>query len=86
LPFPIPGNFLNPGIEPESPEWQAGSLLSEPPVKPEQYLSPHEKQESNLQETSLAVWWLRLCLPIAGVADSIPGWEGKIPHTSRPEN
>ena len=26
LPFPSPGNFPNPGIEPESPDWQVDSL------------------------------------------------------------
>ena len=31
LPFPSPGDLLDPGIEPAS---QAGSLLSEPPEKP----------------------------------------------------
>ena len=33
LPFPPPGNLLNPGIEPKSPTLQAGSLPSEPPRK-----------------------------------------------------
>ena len=30
LPFPSPGDLLNPGIEPGSPELQADSLPSEP--------------------------------------------------------
>ena len=30
LPFPFPGNLLNPGIEPESPALQLDSLLTEP--------------------------------------------------------
>ena len=30
LPFPSPGNFPDPGIEPRSPTLQADSLLSEP--------------------------------------------------------
>ena len=34
LPFPSPGDFPNPGIEPQSPELQADALLSEPPGKP----------------------------------------------------
>ena len=34
LPFPPPGDLLDPGIEPRSPALQADSLLSEPPVKP----------------------------------------------------
>ena len=31
LPFPSPGDLPDPGIEPQSPELQANSLLSEPP-------------------------------------------------------
>ena len=31
LPFPPPGDRPNPGIEPGSPEFQAGALTSEPP-------------------------------------------------------
>ena len=31
LPFPSPGHFPDPGIEPRSPALQADSLLSEPP-------------------------------------------------------
>ena len=31
-PFPSPGDFPNPGIEPRSPTLQADSLLSEPPI------------------------------------------------------
>ena len=34
LPFPSPGNFPDPGIEPESPALEVDSLLSEPPGKP----------------------------------------------------
>ena len=34
LTFPSPGNLLDPGIEPESPALQAGSLLTELPGKP----------------------------------------------------
>ena len=33
LPFPSPGDLLDPGIEPGSPTLQADSLLSEPPGK-----------------------------------------------------
>ena len=33
LPFPSPGNFPNPGIEPGSPTLQADTLPSEPPGK-----------------------------------------------------
>ena len=34
LPFPSPGDLLNPGIKPRSPTLQADSLPSEPPGKP----------------------------------------------------
>ena len=33
LPFPSPGDFLNPGMEPESPALQTDSSPSEPPGK-----------------------------------------------------
>ena len=37
LPFPLPGNLSNPGIEPMSPAWQADFffLTAEPPGKSE---------------------------------------------------
>ena len=34
LPFPPPGDLLDPGIKPGSPALQADSLPSEPPGKP----------------------------------------------------
>ena len=34
LPFPSPGDLLDPGIEPASSAWQADSLPLEPPGKP----------------------------------------------------
>ena len=34
LPFPSPGNLLDPGIESRSPALQADALPSEPPGKP----------------------------------------------------
>ena len=36
--------------------------------------------------TSLAVQWLRLYVPMQGVAGLIPGRGAKIPHASRPKN
>ena len=33
LPFPSPGDLLNPGLEPKSPTLQPDSLPSEPPGK-----------------------------------------------------
>ena len=44
LPFPSPGDFPNPGIEPRSPTLQADTLTSEPPGKtglPNLCLSSH---------------------------------------------
>ena len=35
LPFPSPGDFPDPGIEPRSPALQADTLTSEPPGKPQ---------------------------------------------------
>ena len=37
LPFPSPGDFPNPGIEPRSPALQADALTSEPPGKPQNF-------------------------------------------------
>ena len=37
LPFPSPGDLLNPGIEPGSPALRAGDLPSEPPGNQENY-------------------------------------------------
>ena len=34
LPFPSPGDLLNPGIEPASPELADGFFTTEPPGKP----------------------------------------------------
>ena len=34
LPFPFPGDLLDPGIEPRSPALQANALPSEPPGNP----------------------------------------------------
>ena len=36
LPFPSPGDLLNPGIKLMSPTLQADSLLSEPPEEPKE--------------------------------------------------
>ena len=37
LPFPSPGDLLDPGIKPGSPALQEDSLPSEPPGKPSKY-------------------------------------------------
>ena len=41
LPFPSPGDLLDPGMEPGSPALQADSLLSEPPGKPFLVMEKH---------------------------------------------
>ena len=35
LPFPSPGDLLDPGVEPGSPSLEADALTSEPPGKPQ---------------------------------------------------
>ena len=42
LPFPSPGDLLNPGIQPGSRALRVDSLLSEPPGK-------HKRQEREIQ-------------------------------------
>ena len=44
LPFPSPGDLLDPGIKPGSPALQAGALPSEPPGKPEMIFSNQLKR------------------------------------------
>ena len=46
LPFPSPGDLPNPGIEPRSPTWQADSLPSEPPGKPQKFKMGHKRLKS----------------------------------------
>ena len=41
LPFPSPGDLLDPGIEPRSPALEADALTSEPPGKPNMYTYMH---------------------------------------------
>ena len=41
LPFPSPGDLSDPGIEPGSPELEAHSLPSEPPLPIEKFSSHH---------------------------------------------
>ena len=54
LPFPSPGDFPNPGIEPGSPALEADALTSEPPGKPMQTQGNHEvlrRKQDGLKET-----------------------------------
>ena len=46
LPFPFPGDLLDPGIEPRSPALQADALPSEPPGKVKE-----ESEKSSLNST-----------------------------------
>ena len=43
LPFPSPGDLLDPGIEPGSPTLEADALTSEPPGKMEVSLSKRQQ-------------------------------------------
>ena len=48
LPFPSPGDLLNPRIEAGSPALQAHALLSEPPGKPHsKSMKSHRKCSTN---------------------------------------
>ena len=61
LPFPLPGDLLDPGIKPRSPAFD--SLLSEPPGKPKLPLAPAAK---SLQSCPT------LCDPIDGSPPGSP--------------
>ena len=57
LPFPSPGDFPNPGIEPRSPALRADALPSEPSGKVVfNSLWPHELQHTRLIGSSLSLW------------------------------
>ena len=63
LPFPSPADLINPGIEPQSPAWQADSL-------PLSHLASHISDPNVLiatRGTSLVIQWLRPHLPMQGV-------------------
>ena len=49
LPFPSPGDLLNPGIKLMSPTLQADSLLSEPPEEPKEMPMTFEYLQTFLQ-------------------------------------
>ena len=38
-PFPSPGDLPDPGIEPNTPAWQVGSLPAEPQGKPQSIIN-----------------------------------------------
>ena len=61
LPFPSPGEFPNPGIEPRSPALQADALTSEPPGK---------------RKVSVGAWiylWPFYFVPLICISVSVPG-------------
>ena len=60
LPFPSPGDLLNPGSEPEPPQLWADSLLSEPPEAQYIYLYMFIFPDQSWRRTnlSLAHFWL----------------------------
>ena len=43
LPFPFPGDFPDPGVEPMSPALAGGFFTAEPPGKPPHPLHPQSK-------------------------------------------
>ena len=51
LPFPSPGDLLNPGIKPGSPTLQADSLPSVPPGKPRKDISYFQIRSLEKKET-----------------------------------
>ena len=52
LPFPSPGNLPNPGIEAESPAFQADTLTSEPPGKP--HLETIQKENNMIRNLTIS--------------------------------
>ena len=44
LPFPSPGDLLDPGVEPRAPALQADTLTSEPPGKPIPSIATHKQK------------------------------------------
>ena len=48
LPFPSPGHLPNPGTEPGFPAFQADSLLSEPPGKPNSVTHTHTHTHTHI--------------------------------------
>ena len=65
LPFPSPGDFPNPGIEPGPPALQAAALPSEPAGKPQD----GAEEPPNIKKAlfGLSLWFIRLTLvPVLG--------------------
>ena len=52
-PFPSPGDFPDPGIEPGSPAWQPDTLLFEPPGKPIWKFGQEVKKETHQVSISI---------------------------------
>ena len=50
LPFPSPGDLLDPGIKPRSPTLQADALPSEPPGKPGASRQTHKSNADNMKK------------------------------------
>ena len=53
LPFPSPGDLLNPGIKPGSPALEADALTTEPPGKPDTSKQRNNKYNSE----NVLLWW-----------------------------
>ena len=88
LPFPSPGDLIDPGIEPRSPALRADSLPSEPPEKPRLILEQINKCHLRIlvsEERYLTEFpggpEFRTLHPHCPGCDSIPDCETRIPQT-----
>ena len=73
MPYPPPGDFPNPGIEPRSPTLKAGSLLSEPPgiLSHQEYIQEYWSGQPITSPGDLPDPGIELGSP-ALLADSLP--------------
>ena len=88
LPFPSPGDFSNPGIEPGSPALQADSIPAELPWKPPMFsLHSTSLLEFRNQSSSRPLLWSNLCMSRwnqeMATHSSVLAW--RIPGTGKPD-
>ena len=69
LSFPSPGELLNLGIKPRSPELQADSLLSEPPGRPNGHRAHFKSGLSHFKILTLIIFAKTLFLNKALLTD-----------------
>ena len=77
LPFPSPGDLLDPGIKPGSPALQADSLPSEPPGKPLQKRLLVPSARSVVDSCILWIVKEHLGFP-SGTSGKEPTWQSRI--------